>query len=80
MAQKPNIGVFTNPEHQLWIASARPSLAALNSGDSLKEGEVTIVIKSTGVCGSDIHFWHAGHIGPTMIVEKDHILGHESAG
>ena len=28
---------------------------------------------------SDIHFWHAGAIGP-MVVEKKHILGHESAG
>ena len=28
---------------------------------------------------SDIHFWHAGKIGP-MVVENDHILGHESAG
>src|SRR4051812_19717521 len=28
---------------------------------------------------SDIHFWHAGCIGP-MIVEDTHILGHESSG
>ena len=28
---------------------------------------------------SDIHFWHAGRIGP-MVVEDTHILGHESAG
>lgn len=28
---------------------------------------------------SDVHFWHAGRIGP-MIVEDTHILGHESAG
>lgn len=28
---------------------------------------------------SDVHFWHAGCIGP-MIVEDKHILGHESAG
>ena len=28
---------------------------------------------------SDVHFWHAGCIGP-MIVNGDHILGHESAG
>lgn len=28
---------------------------------------------------SDVHFWHAGCIGP-MIVEGDHILGHESSG
>ena len=28
---------------------------------------------------SDVHFWHAGAIGP-MIVKDDHILGHESSG
>ena len=28
---------------------------------------------------SDVHFWHAGRIGP-MVVEANHILGHESAG
>lgn len=77
---KPNIGVYTNPAHNLWIAPATPSVEALRAGDTLKEGEVTIAIKSTGICGSDVHFWHAGRIGPTMVVEKDHILGHESAG
>lgn len=28
---------------------------------------------------SDVHFWHAGRIGP-MVVGGKHILGHESAG
>ena len=28
---------------------------------------------------SDVHFWHAGRIGP-MVVTDTHILGHESAG
>ncbi|KAI9883421.1 MAG: hypothetical protein M1823_004817 [Watsoniomyces obsoletus] len=72
----PNLGVFTNPEHDLWVADAEPSLDALQN---LKPGEVTIAIKSTGICGSDVHFWHAGRVG-SMIVDRDHILGHESAG
>ncbi|KAF2430007.1 sorbitol dehydrogenase-like protein [Tothia fuscella] len=76
---KANIGVYTNPAHDLWIAPAEPSLDSLENGETLKPGEVTIAVKSTGICGSDVHFWHAGCIGP-MIVEKDHILGHESAG
>jgi len=76
---KANIGVYTNPNHDLWIAPAEPSLESLSQGSTLKAGEVTIAIKSTGICGSDIHFWHAGSIGP-MIVNNDHILGHESAG
>ncbi|KAF2839345.1 sorbitol dehydrogenase-like protein [Patellaria atrata CBS 101060] len=76
---KANIGVYTNPEHDLWIAPAEPSLETLSSPENLKPGEVTIAIKSTGICGSDIHFWHAGCIGP-MVVESTHILGHESSG
>lgn len=48
---KPNIGVYTNPEHKLWVDAAEPSLETVEKGDSLKEGEVTIGIKSTGICG-----------------------------
>ena len=76
---KPNIGVFTNPKHDLWVAEAGPTLQDVQDGRDLKEGEVYIGVKSTGICGSDVHFWHAGSIGP-MVVEADHILGHESAG
>lgn len=76
---KPNIGVFTNPEHKLWVAESGPSLESVKEGKDLQDGEVTIAIKSTGICGSDIHFWHAGSIGP-MVVTDNHILGHESAG
>ncbi|OAP56126.1 L-arabinitol 4-dehydrogenase [Fonsecaea erecta] len=76
---KSNIGVFTNPKHDLWVAEASPTLAEVQDGKDLREGEVYIGIKSTGICGSDVHFWHAGCIGP-MIVTDDHILGHESAG
>jgi L-iditol 2-dehydrogenase len=76
---KPNVGVFTNTSHDLWIAEAEPSLEAIQSADALKDGEVLIAVRSTGICGSDVHFWHHGCIGP-MIVTGDHILGHESAG
>ncbi|KAJ8122159.1 hypothetical protein ONZ43_g1574 [Nemania bipapillata] len=76
---KANIGIFTNPKHDLWISEAEPTVESVQKGDGLKPGEVTIAVKSTGICGSDVHFWHAGCIGP-MIVEGDHILGHESAG
>ena len=48
---KANIGVFTNPAHKLWITEAEPSLETVEKGDSLKPGEVTIAIKSTGICG-----------------------------
>jgi L-iditol 2-dehydrogenase len=48
---KANIGVYTNPEHELWVAEAEPSLESVEKGDSLKPGEVTVGIKSTGICG-----------------------------
>ncbi|KAI4237393.1 MAG: hypothetical protein LQ349_001872 [Xanthoria aureola] len=78
---KPNIGVFTNPEHKLWVEESTPNLDSVKKGkgEDLPEGWVTVAIKSTGICGSDIHFWHAGAIGP-MVVTDNHILGHESAG
>ncbi|KAI7782554.1 sorbitol dehydrogenase [Diaporthe eres] len=80
MASKPNIGVYTNPAHDLWINEAEPTLESVQKGgDNLNPGQVTVAIRSTGICGSDIHFWHHGCIGP-MIVGGDHILGHESAG
>ncbi|RPB13723.1 GroES-like protein [Morchella conica CCBAS932] len=76
---KPNIGVYTDPQHNLYIAEATPSVEEIQKGDTLEPGEVVIQVRSTGICGSDVHFWHAGCIGP-MIVEDKHILGHESAG
>ncbi len=48
---KANIGVFTNPQHELWVAEATPSLESVRKGDSLRPGEVTVGIKSTGICG-----------------------------
>jgi L-iditol 2-dehydrogenase len=56
---KANIGVYTNPAHDLWVGEAEPSLEVVQRGGDLKEGEVLLNIKSTGICGSDIHFWHA---------------------
>ena len=48
---RPNVGVYTNPEHELWVAEAQPSLEEVQQGKGLKEGEVTVAIKSTGICG-----------------------------
>jgi L-iditol 2-dehydrogenase len=42
-------------------------------------GEVLIRVKSVGVCGSDVHYYTHGRIGP-FIVERPMILGHEMAG
>lgn len=48
---KPNIAVYTNPNHDLWISDAQPSLESARGGADLKEGEVTVAIRSTGICG-----------------------------
>lgn len=48
---KANIGVYTNPAHDLWIADALPKKEEVENGESLQPGEVTVAIKSTGICG-----------------------------
>lgn len=41
--------------------------------------QVLVRIRAVGVCGSDVHYWHSGRIGP-VVVEGPMILGHECAG
>ncbi|MEO8688680.1 MAG: NAD(P)-dependent alcohol dehydrogenase [Solirubrobacteraceae bacterium] len=41
--------------------------------------EVLVQITAVGVCGSDVHYYEHGRIGP-MVVEAPMVLGHESAG
>ncbi len=50
-AAKPNIGVFTNPKHDLWVSEATPTLESVQNGEELREGQVTVAIRSTGICG-----------------------------
>lgn len=50
-ASKENIGVYCNPAHDLWVKESGPSKEEVKTGQALKEGEVTIAIKSTGICG-----------------------------
>lgn len=66
-----NIGIYTNPDHELYIKeSAVPTPRA---------GECLVHVRATGICGSDVHFWKKGHIGD-MVVVGENRLGHESAG
>ncbi|TBL77842.1 NAD(P)-dependent alcohol dehydrogenase [Paenibacillus thalictri] len=41
--------------------------------------EALIRVKAVGLCGSDVHYYEHGKIGP-YVVEKPIILGHEAAG
>ncbi|KAJ6014712.1 L-arabinitol 4-dehydrogenase [Penicillium herquei] len=76
---QPNIGLHIDPAHNIWLYNAFPIVEDIRTGTGLENGEVTVAIKSTGICGSDIHFWKHGGIGPWQVTEP-HILGHESAG
>lgn len=48
---KPNIGIYTNPSHNLWVAESGPSVDTIKKGETLEHGQVTVGIKSTGICG-----------------------------
>ncbi|KAK4867146.1 hypothetical protein LT330_007888 [Penicillium expansum] len=41
--------------------------------------DVIVRVMATGLCGSDVHYWQHGRIGP-YVVENPIILGHESTG
>jgi L-iditol 2-dehydrogenase len=42
-------------------------------------GEVLVRVGSVGVCGSDVHYYDHGRIGP-YVVERPLVLGHEAGG
>ena len=41
--------------------------------------EVVVEVGSVGVCGSDVHYYEHGRIGP-YVVESPLVLGHEAGG
>jgi D-xylulose reductase len=47
--------------------------------ETLGPHDVRIAIKTVGICGSDIHYYEHGRIGP-FVVEAPMILGHEASG
>ncbi len=44
-----------------------------------REGEALVRIRANGLCGSDIHFYEAGRLGP-FVVDRPYIPGHEAVG
>lgn len=42
-------------------------------------GEVRVKLHTVGVCGSDVHYYTHGRIGP-FVVDEPMVLGHEAAG
>ncbi|AHG21809.1 sulfurtransferase [Chania multitudinisentens RB-25] len=47
--------------------------------ETLGDDDVHIKIHSVGICGSDVHYYQHGRIGP-FVVNAPMVLGHESAG
>ena len=77
---KPNIGVFTDPQHNLWLDSASPSVEEIAKGDLLQPGEVVVQIRSTGICGYVSSF----HQAPSVYsiappVDRTYIFGTQGA-
>jgi D-xylulose reductase len=57
----------------------RLSLREIDLPDALGERDVRIRIHTVGVCGSDVHYYTHGKIGP-FVVKEPMILGHEASG
>ena len=55
------------------------SLRDLDPKESLGPRDVRIQIHTVGICGSDVHYYQHGKIGP-FVVREPMILGHEAAG
>ena len=47
--------------------------------ESLGPDDVRIKIHTVGICGSDVHYYEYGRIGP-FIVKEPMVLGHEASG
>lgn len=45
----------------------------------IKDDQVLLEIDSVGICGSDVHYWVHGRIGP-FICDGPMVIGHEASG
>ena len=54
-------------------------LREIDLPDEAGPGEVKIRLHTVGVCGSDVHYYTHGKIGP-FVVKAPMVLGHEAAG
>jgi len=55
------------------------SLRDIALDDTLGPDDVRIAIHTVGICGSDVHYYTHGAIGP-FIVREPMVLGHEASG
>ena len=55
------------------------NLRDIDVAEPFTDDDVRIDIKSVGICGSDVHYYKHGVIGP-FVVKQPMILGHEASG
>ena len=68
---KVNRALRLDANHRLWIEEQPIPQAG--------EGEVLVRVRANGICGSDIHFYERGVLGP-FVVRQPYTPGHEAAG
>ena len=54
-------------------------IADIDIKESVGPNDVRIKIHTVGICGSDVHYYLHGRIGP-FIVKEPMVLGHEASG
>ena len=57
----------------------RLSLREIDLPSKVEAGDVRIAINTVGICGSDVHYYTQGKIGP-FVVNAPMVLGHEASG
>ena len=55
------------------------ALREIDLDEPLAADDVRIAIDTVGICGSDVHYYQHGRIGP-FVVDAPMVLGHEAAG
>lgn len=71
LSQYGNPALHVTPDHKIEL---RPTEVPTPSPT-----EALIHVRCTGICGSDMHLWHRGAIGP-LVVDRPCVLGHEPSG
>ena len=57
----------------------RLSLREIGIDESLGPRDVRVKLHTIGICGSDVHYYQHGRIGP-FVVREPMVLGHEASG
>ena len=57
----------------------RLAIVDIDIEESVGPDDVRIKIHTVGICGSDVHYYQCGRIGP-FVVKKPMVLGHEASG